>query len=117
MKKPYSAHRICSICCLMVGLVSFSITAHADYLIPPQIDGFREPSPPTQIKHHHKIQHYKSYRYKCDQCAPREIVQFKYGQAPRGHGRYVDNVCENYAPDLATGDDDPTIYPDLNINN
>lgn len=127
MKKPYSAHRLGLFTCLVAGLVSFSVTARADYLIPPEIAGFEEPCPPP-VKpyyynkphhkvHHKKVHHHKSYRYYCYSCQPNEIVKFDMTPGAAGHGRYVtdDDYC--YDPDLTTGDDDPCVHPDMNINN
>jgi hypothetical protein len=46
-----------------------------------------------------------------------EPVTFLPG-APSGRGRWVDTSgCDNYDPDMSTGDDDPTIYPGMDIDN
>lgn len=51
-----------------------------------------------------------------DNCNPQhEFVEFIKGPAPCGC--YVDLCeCNNYAPDRITGDDDPMIYPGMDID-
>jgi hypothetical protein len=80
------------------------------------------------IKHrkHHKV--YKSHCRSavCSLGSPvcnyryhpqHEPVAFVAG-APAGRGCYVNLFeCDAYAPDMTTGDDDPMIYPGMNIDN
>lgn len=131
---------------LLFTLVLLAVLpAHADYLVGPGPvmvpgDAFVEPvvvecGPCCQRhhKHHYKkhyvAKHHKHYRhhrshadeYAVPVCTSRyhpqhEPVAFSAG-AP-GRGGYVSlSDCEPYDPDLTTGDDDPTIYPGMDIDN
>ena len=83
---------------------------------------------PCKPKKHHVYKHRKHRRihsYRSEITHPctyfyypqAEPVTFVSG-APSGRGRWVDTSgCDNYDPDMSTGDDDPTIYPGMNIDN
>jgi hypothetical protein len=116
--------------------------AHAGYLVPlavvVPVTAFPEPPPCLDCacyncarphkKHHKKprlVHKKKHYRHKYRHCyaAPPcvyqyDFVSFAYPPCAPGPGGYVNLYeYENYDPDLATGDDDPTIYPGMNIDN
>lgn len=112
--------------------------AHADFLVKPAPVVFVESAPcvvcckkvrhHVRTKKHHVV--YKRYHRRhsvyiseiVTPCAyhyypQAEPVTFL-GGAPSGRGRWVDTSgCDNYDPDMSTGDDDPTIYPGMNIDN
>lgn len=77
-------------------------------------------------KRHHVYRHRKYHRgYVSEVMMPcaysyypqAEPVTFLAG-SPAGSGGYVDTSgCDNYDPDMSTGDDDPTIYPGMDIDN
>ncbi|VVC75645.1 hypothetical protein AQUSIP_09350 [Aquicella siphonis] len=93
-------------------------------------------------KHYKKIKHYKHYKYYryipcnayyyacpmpvvmapcvtaagCYRIQTHEFVEFNTSPNAYGSGRYIDNTYDNYDPDMSTGDDDPTIYPGMNID-
>lgn len=132
---------------LILGLmicIPVSNISYADYLVPPSAvlvpaSAFPEPIAcccPKPCKKH--VRHYKKKRikyrkhvrvkhYRSTYCGGRgvtcvapyhpqpELVSFRMGS---GSGRFVNLIdCVPYAPDMSTGDDDPTIYPGMNINN
>lgn len=110
--------------------------AYADFLIRPVPFVVVESAAPCCCKkpRYHK-KHYvvKKHKYHHRRYAYRDVsesipcVYHYYPQAepvtflpgaPSGRGRWVDTSgCDNYAPDMSTGDDDPTIYPGMNIDN
>ena len=123
---------------LMLSLFVGSINiAYADYLIQPvpvvSVNPFAEPVPCPVLRHHAVVKkprrHYRHYRrHVCSDLVPVPVCVYQYHPqhepvaflpgAPSGRGRYVDlSECEPYDPDLTTGDDDPTIYPGMNIDN
>jgi hypothetical protein len=127
---------IATIC---ISLIMPYTNAYADYLVKVVPAGFDcctppcrpccptykkhyKPKPHYKKRHHVKHKQYRCHRYAtvraaCHYVPQHEIVEFRRG-APCGGGRYVnlnDDYC--YAPDMSTGDDDPMVYPGMNIDN
>ena len=73
-----------------------------------------------KIRHHKKYRHYLNTCYSCQPCAydcrpQREFVEFRAGPAPSGCYLNLDD-CDNYVPDRNTADDDPMVYPGMDID-
>lgn len=93
-----------------------------------------------KIHHYKKYKHYKYYRYVpcnyyykvceapiiimpcsgaaqgCYRANTHDFVEFNTSPDAYGSGKYVINTYDNYDPDMATGDDDPTTYPGMDID-
>lgn len=69
------------------------------------------------IKRHHCVSHSTVVRSPCYYRA-REYVEFRSGPYIPCGGRWADLEADNYyfASDRSTGDDDPMINPDMNID-
>jgi hypothetical protein len=91
-------------------LASFNVLAmpaYAGFLIPPQPLVFVPPPQPAPPRPHpYLIVVAKGY----------DFVEFKAGPAPRRGHEINLYKYEPYDPDMATGDDDPTVDPNMNID-
>lgn len=103
----------------IITFVSFMVSpGHAGYLIKPVIGGFDNPAscgptPPPPSHHHNQ---YKSSRHHKKQ-RTHDFVEFDSSPNHYGSGRYLPEKYDSYDPDMSTGDDDPTIYPGMDIDN
>jgi hypothetical protein len=122
---------------LILGMLMSMTTsfAYADYLVKPAPEFVSAdcPSCCPHVRHHKKhrvIKHHRRriHRRACYARAGIPVCRYYYHPqpaivafvpgAPVGCGRYVNLYdCTPYDPDMSTGDDDPTIYPGMNINN
>jgi len=73
-----------------------------------------------------KRHHVRHYRRRCYEREGIPVCVYSYYPQPEpvaflpgdSAGRRINLIdCSPYDPDLTTGDDDPTIYPGMNINN
>jgi len=119
----------------LMGMLLPASVVYADFLVRPAVVFVEPPPCGHYVRVYPKKQHviHKHYKHRrCHICGYRseiirpcvyryypqaEIVAFVPG-VPYGRGVYVDTSgCDNYDPDMSTGDDDPTIYPGMDIDN
>lgn len=123
---------------IFISVFSFMLPmkmARADYLVRPVPVQFVEcvecaPAPRPYIRHPHKKHHVTHRHHRYHRCyaprcgysristaCPHDFVVFEGGPAP-ARGRWINtDSYDNYDPDMSTGDDDPTVYPGMDIDN
>lgn len=123
------------IACMIIGLALPVNTTHAGFLVQPVpvpefeclncIQGKIVYKERVHKKHYVAYKHFKRHRchyarYRASNpaCMQTDFVTFIGEPAPLNRGRWVNtDEYDYYDPDLATGDDDPTVYPGMNIDN
>lgn len=139
MKTKITVRKVVAVI-ITITFVSFMVSptpGRAGYLIPPgypEFDAGPCPERPPHPIHHHKTRYHKRHLTECTAnfypcpgvivvpaCAPcqgssHDFVEFN-SSPSYGNGRYLTNNNDNYDLDLSTGDDDPAVYPGMDIDN
>jgi len=121
---------------LLVTLLSFSYTSHAEYYFA-YPHTCCEVSTTTHYKHHyfkrhhkhhkkiakttHRPYHHKKHHYYSHHCCPVQSCGYRcchhaYYESHRYRSRTHFYTADSYNPDMSTGDDNALFYPDMNID-